>query len=352
MFQPESFQFPSLTGEGIVHARLYRPEPVSRNLIRIKHSRFAEKPAAQPKQLVQIVHGMAEHSLRYDEFCCFLAGQGKAVCIHDHAGHGLTAVDPDRLGYFGCPGGWLNVLDDVSETRRQALSRLADNDNLPGQWQSILLGHSMGSFISRLYCSREGDQLAAAIFSGTSGANPAVYIGHALARRSVKKNGPLHKDEFLANLTGMGFQKRIKNPRTSADWLTRDQDIVDAYLADHLCGFTFSAAGYADLYRWIMEVSSRNWAGKVPSELPVLVFSGSEDPVGQYGRGPRQVCRWLKRNGNDVQLNLYAEGRHEMLNEINRQSVWQDITNWLNMLTVEKLNEGGSDERGDRHDHN
>lgn len=302
----KSVSFASHTGEGQIQGRIYLPA------------------FGRPQQLLQIVHGMAEHMARYDSFCSMLAKKGLAVCIQDLAGHGLSAAAPEKLGYFGTENGYIKVLDDVQEMAGQAIAIIGEKE-MP----RFILGHSMGSFIARLYCARYGEQLTGAIFSGTRGADSMVNVGIMLARRSVRKNGALFKDEFLAGLTGKGFLKRIKNARTPVDWLSRDSDIVDAYLADPLCGFTFTAAGYLDLYRWIREVSSRQWAQQVPRQINILLFAGEEDPVSSYGRGPKQVAGWLKDSGHQVELVLYPGGRHEMLNETNREDVWQMVLDWL-----------------------
>ncbi len=331
MVMIKQYAFPSKTGTGFIQARLYRPDCAVKPLSRVNaadNEPGAGKGAAAssgPLQLVQIVHGMAEHIKRYEPFCHYLASEGVAVCLHDQAGHGASVADRDKTGYFGTADGFLHLLDDVHETRRLALELLGQN-----KVQTFLLGHSMGSFISRCYCAKISHQLSGAIFSGTTGSNPVVYAGLKLAERSIRKNGPLYKDAFLARLTGQGFLKRIENPDTEVDWLTRDRDIVKAYDEDPLCGFTFTAAGYADLYRLLLAVSSKNWAKKMPADMPVYLFSGEQDPVGQYGKGPRQVYRWLETTGHSVTLKLYPEGRHEMLNETNRKQVWHDIMSWLN----------------------
>ena len=344
MVRVVDFSFESATGEGTVQAKLYLPEKALRTAEPTATADSAvlfnadsaskitddltDKPVDEkPLQLVQIIHGMAEHIRRYDSFCRFLAESGRAVCLHDQAGHGKTAPSEEKLGYFGQEEGWLRLLDDVSETRKQARQLLAEYG-----YESIasyLLGHSMGSFISRLYCVRENHQLAGAIFSGTAGRNPAVKFGLFLAERSVRKNGPLYKDAFLAKLTGQGFLRRIENPRTAVDWLTRDQEIVKIYDDDPLCGFTFTAAGYADLYRLLQAVSSAKWAKAMPLDLPLYMFAGEEDPVGAYGKGPAQIQAWLTEAGCQSSLKLYPGARHETLNETNRQIVWQDLVNWL-----------------------
>ncbi|NLO36704.1 MAG: alpha/beta hydrolase [Clostridiaceae bacterium] len=306
----ESFTFASATGTGLIQARLYRP-------------------AGEPRLLVQILHGMAEHMGRYDAFCRFLAGQGHAVLIFDLPGHGRSAVNPADLGYFGPRRGSQRVLADVStalELARQAV---------PGR-PCVLFGHSMGSFIARLVCAQSGDRYAGAVFSGTSGRNPAVLPGLALARLAVWLGGPRRPNAFLAKLMASGQLDRIENPRTSVDWLSRDEAIVDAYNADPRCGFTFTSAGYRDLLIWLHRVSRPDWASRVPRALPVLLLSGEADPIGQYGAGPRAVHELLRASGNQAELKLYAGGRHEMLNEVNRNQVWQDIADWHDRLASQE----------------
>lgn len=320
-----SIQFPSATRQGTIAANLYLPQL---------------KP---PALLIQVIHGMAEHRLRYAEFCDYLAEQGYAVSIHDQAGHGESVDRDEKLGYFGPHDGHDLVLDDITEARRQSLERIQHEWPETEQPPVVLFGHSMGSFIGRLYCRRYGHELAGAVFSGTSGRNPAIPLALWLARRSVRKNGPLYRDHFLAGLTARGMTAKITPLRTPLDWLSRDEAIVDAYIADPKCGFAFTAAGYADLYSWLKAISSPQWAAALPTTCPVLLISGSADPVGQYGRGPRQVARWLQATGHQTELRLYEGGRHEMLNEINRTEVWQDIADWLECVAgrPDPIKQGG-----------
>lgn len=313
-----TIDFLSATGTGTIHARLYLPQPLTDNNL-----------------LLQIVHGMAEHMERYHLFCQFLAGKGLAVCIHDQAGHGQSASSPAALGFFGESGGVENVQQDIDLLADIVLKKLADLPNGPKFWRRVLFGHSMGSFISRCYCTRPNINLAGAIFSGTKGSDPALSLGLLLAKRSVRKNGALFKDKFLASLSSQGNLKRIPQPKTEFDWLTRDQAIVDAYVADPWCGYTFTAAGYRDLFSWLILVSRKDWAAGVPASLPVLLISGSEDPVGQYGKGPRQVLQRLQATDHRAELKIYEGCRHEVLNEINCQEIWQDILSWLLALPVQ-----------------
>lgn len=314
-----AIDFQSATGTGTIHGRLYLPQQIT----------------AVNNLLLQIVHGMAEHMERYDLFCRFLAGKGLAVCIHDQAGHGQSASSPETLGFFDESGGVENVQQDIDLMADHVLEMLAALPDSPKTWRRVLLGHSMGSFIGRCYCTRPNNNLAGAIFSGTKGSDPALALGLFLAKRSIRKNGSLYKDNFIASLSSQGNLKRIPDAKTEFDWLTRDQAIVDAYVADPWCGYTFTAAGYRDLFTWIILISHKEWAASIPASLPILLVSGSEDPVGQYGKGPRQVLQRLADAGHRAELKIYDGCRHEVLNEINRQEVWQDILNWLLAMPVQ-----------------
>ncbi len=313
----QAVQFPSRTGAGTIQARIYRPDPLE----------------SSSGLLVQIIHGMAEHMARYDEFCRYLADQGIAVCIHDLPGHGRSVTAADKLGYFGADDAYRRVPLDIDELARITLDHL---NGLPGgrkKWRRVLLGHSMGSMISRLYIAKPDPQLSGVILSATAGSQMLKLIpGEILARLSVRRNGPFYPDEFLAKLTAGGFLNRIPQPRTPVDWLSRDQAVVEAYVADPLCGFTFTAAGYQDLCGWVRSVTGRRWAARVPAGLPVYLFAGLEDPVSNYGQGSRQVNRWLTGTGHPVTMKLYPDCRHETLNELNKTEVWQDIVSWLETL--------------------
>lgn len=294
----EELRFSSATGVAEIYAKLWIPEEA-------------------PKAILQVAHGMAEHIERYDAFASFLAAEGILVAANDHAGHGKSLGGEPVLGYFGEENGWSNVVADIATLRGKVSARYPD---VP----YIMMGHSMGSFLMRTFAARQGAGNAAFIFSGTGGRNPAVSAGKLVAKLEKRRNGPRQPSKMLQNMSFGSYNKAFAPNRTESDWLSRDEAQVDAYEADPLSGFAFTAEAMADLFEGLSEISSEAWAAKVP-DVPILLFSGDKDPVGANGEGVRQVAGWLKNTGHTVTLTLYPEGRHEMLNELNRQQVYEDV---------------------------
>ncbi len=270
----------------------------------------------------QILHGMAEHVTRYDAFASYLCAQGFAVFANDHIGHGRSAANDEELGYFGEENGWKAFARDA-----KALTDLARRE-YPGV-PVIVFGHSMGSFVARYYTELYGNEIDGAVYCGTSGENPAAGIAVGLASFIAKRRGSHYRSEFINRLAFGSYNKKCGTPRTAFDWLTKDAEMVDRYVQDPWCGFLFTAAGYHDLFSLLKHVSSSKWYQKVPYPLPILLTSGEMDPVGDYGKGVRQVYRDLKKTGHgDVTIKLYPDDRHEILNETDRDAVFTDIAAW------------------------
>ena len=280
-------------------------------------------PAEGPKAIFQIVHGMAEHGERYEDFAKYLCEKGFAVLVDDHVGPGRSVKSDKDLGYFGENGGWNAFVED-----ERTLTELvkAEYPDIP----IVFFGHSMGSFIAREYIRRYGkdERIKAAIFCGTSGKNPAAAIAITLAGTIAKAKGSRHKSKFIDKIAFGTYNKKCEG-RTAFDWLSTDTEQVDKYIADKYCGFLFTAAGYKDLFTILNKVSGKDWFEGVYSELSILVTSGEEDPVGTYGNGTKQVYNDLKLAGKkDVTLKIYPGMRHEILNEVNRAQVYEDIAAW------------------------
>ena len=273
----------------------------------------------QAKGLVQLVHGMAEHMHRYDATARALNAAGYHVVGHTHLGHGKLAK---IKGYFADEGGWEAVLSDTHTVRRWA------QEQFPGV-PCFLLGHSMGSFVVRCYALRHGD-LDGLIISGTGHfEKPILTAGSIIAAVQGLFGGAAKPCKLLHTMNFSANNKTVENPRTECDWLTRDAEQVDAYAADELCGFMFTAKAYADMFDGLKMLYPEK-LGTMNKDLPVYMLSGDHDPVGANGVGVRKVHDELKAAGiKDLTLKLYEGGRHEMFNEVNRQQVWADLAAWL-----------------------
>ena len=276
------------------------------------------------KAIVQVSHGMAEHSARYERFANALGRAGIGVYANDHRGHGQTAGDADKIGYFADANGWNQVVDDMV----RLTGIIAENH--PGI-PIFLFGHSMGSFLSRTYITRYGNEIKGAILSGTGG-DPGLLgkVGLMIARLESWFRGKTARSPMLNNLSFGGFNKAFKPNRTDFDWLSRDDAEVDKYVADPFCGGIFTAGFFVDLIGGINFINKPEAIGMVPKGLPIFLFSGALDPVGDNTKGVQQVCDGYKKAGiEDVSMKFYEGGRHEMLNETNRGEVFEDVIRWV-----------------------
>ena len=277
-------------------------------------------PEGEPKAILQLVHGMAEHIDRYDAPAKKLNEAGYLVVGHTHLGHGTDAA---THGYFAKENGWTALEDDVHALRQRMQQQYPA---LP----YFLLGHSMGSFVVRSYCLRYEQGLKGVIISGTGHFDPAILnLGGMIAALQCAFGMEKKPSKLLNDLNFKANNKQIENPRTDFDWLTRDAAEVDRYIADPLCGFTFTAGGYRDLFAGLKRLYPAKLAA-MDKDVPVLLFSGDKDPVGASGEGVRKVAAELTAAGvKDVTLKLYPDARHETLNETNREEVVGDLIAWL-----------------------
>ncbi|MDO6461739.1 alpha/beta fold hydrolase [Granulosicoccaceae sp. 1_MG-2023] len=274
----------------------------------------AEGAADAP--VIQILHGMAEHAGRYQAFAAQLQRAGYTVWLHNHRGHA------DRLpaGHLA-RGEWALLLDDIARIQ----------DTLPDGRRLILFGHSMGSFIARDFLCSYPQRADALILSGTGSAGALrLRAGRAMVAAVAALSGADKPSRFLSVLGFGSFNKRIADARTPADWLSRDPAAVQAYLSDPLCGRDCTPSFWYELTSALIRIHSKQAYRALPPSLPVYLFSGAEDPVGNYGKGVRQVRDALLEGGvRDVQMRLYGGGRHEMLQETNTEEVVRDLLEWL-----------------------
>ena len=271
------------------------------------------------KGAVLIVHGMSEHSGRYDHFASFLADKGLSVYAFDLRGHGKTGEAARAPGIFAESNGWYKVVEDIELWTGHIRSEHPD-------YPLFLFGHSMGSFLSRSYASLHGERLAGLVLSGTGG-DPglAATLGLLIARIAVSINGPEAESFLMDQLLFGAYARTVKNRRTRFDWLSRDDKTVDDYMADPLCGRVFTAGFYLDLIRGVRDLHKPANVRKTPLTLPIYLFSGSRDPVGGFSRGVTQVYKTYRKAGvQNLTLKFYSGARHEMLNETNRDEVYRD----------------------------
>ena len=279
----------------------------------------------KPKAVIQIAHGMAEHIKRYGDFANSLVEAGFLVYGSDHRGHGKTAGSLDKVGYFADENGWDIVVDDMYTVTKFIKEQ---NQGLPVYY----LGHSMGSLLLRDYISKYGSELKGAIISGTAG-NPGFLgkIALLIARIEGFFQGKKNRSILLTNLTFGGFNKSYKPKRTDFDWLSRDNKEVDKYINDPFCGGVFTNGFYCDLFEGVMKISNIDNIKNTPDDLEMLFFSGAEDPAGNFSKGVQFVIDMYKELGiRDLSFKFYKDARHETLNEINKQDVYNDVISWLN----------------------
>ena len=303
----KEFYFDSRDGKNKIHAVRWMPDSQSGAVC-----------------VVQVVHGMAEYAERYEEFAQFMTDRGIVVTGEDHLGHGKSVGEKGTYGYF-CEQDPATVL--VRDVHR--LKKITQ-ELYPGV-PYVILGHSMGSFITRNYMYRYGTGIAAAVVMGTGMQPMAVLkISKAIARLQRVFCGPAHVSRLIDKLAFGSYNKRIENARTPFDWLSRDAERVDRYIADPMCGFVFTVNGFSTLFELISRLYRRENLQQIPNNLPVYMVSGTGDPVGGYGKGVQKAYDSLREAGlENIELKLYEGGRHELMNETNRTEVMQGIYEWL-----------------------
>ena len=288
----------------------------------------------QPVAWLHIMHGMAEHSARYADLAACLNRHGIMVTAGDHRGHGMTGSSADSLYHFADHNGWNQMVDD----QWQLVSHIAKQQQLP----LIILGHSMGSFMATHFCQRYGQQLqqefnqslAGLVLSGSNYTPPTackIIAGVAWVERA--RVGGRNVSNILEQLSFGAFNRAFAPVRTEKDWLSKDHETVDRYIEDPWCGGAISTQSWLDFIQGLADIFDSKALSKIDNKLPVFLFSGSLDPVGGQGKGVIKLQQALLGAGvEQVDIKLYKEGRHEMLNETNREEVYQDLLNWIQTL--------------------
>lgn len=280
-------------------------------------------PEGKPKAVLQILHGIAEHVARYDAFAEYLCQSGYVVVAEDHMGHGQSIGENGIRGYFH--GGWFSA---VADSYRLLVIMQEAYPGLP----YVLFGHSMGSFMARTILAKYPESgISACIVCGTAW-QPAAMLkaGVPMAKLICRLDGETNPSQKLQGIAFGGYNKRVERKRTEYDWLSRDTKCVDAYIADPLCGFTASAGLLRDMMMGIAYIQKPETLASMRKDLPVFFIAGGDDPVGAYGDGVRKAAQMFRKAGMEqVAERIYPLCRHELLNEINKEEVYQDVTDWL-----------------------
>lgn len=296
--------------------------PSKSGLCEIKAWQWAPDNESDIKAILQIHHGMAEHCGRYKNAINAFVNMGYAVFMNDMINHGKSNSDKAMLGHFGDKEGYKDIIRDAKALMDIAKAEYPDK-------KYIISGHSMGSLIMRCFINEYGNCFDGAVFIGTSGTNPLAGISIGLTNLIGAVKGKTYKSSLLQTLGFSAYDKPFEH-RTHYDWGTRDTASVDDYQADEYCGFIFSAMGYQDLAKLCIDCNSKAWFDNVNKDMPILLISGSMDPVGNYEKGVKEVFGKLKATGHtNVDMKLYPEARHEILNELNKEDVYDYINNFI-----------------------
>lgn len=305
----ESFSFLSKDGRTKIHAVKWLPD------------------SGEGKAVIQLTHGMIEYIERYENFAKFLTDNDFIVYGHDHIGHGHSVRSKKDLGYFTENRPSDVLIDDMHHVRCIAQGEQGDKPY-------FMFAHSMGSFLLRKYLTKYNDNLTGAIICGTGYSTAqTTNMGLRITWLASKAKNSHFRSQFITNLTYSKAYKKFdmtgKNPKNS--WLTRDEEVVKKYYSDSLCSYLFTMNGYKGLMEAVGFSCKQENVNKIPSRLPIFIISGEDDPVGDLGVGVRQVYNMFRRSGKkDLSFKLYEGFRHEILNEIGKEEVYNDVLKWMN----------------------
>ncbi|MBM4375370.1 MAG: lysophospholipase [Deltaproteobacteria bacterium] len=285
------------------------------------------EPSDAPRGIVQIAHGMAEHALRYAEVAEFLAARGYLVVAHDHRGHGRSMRPGEEPGHMADEDAFAKAVEDLHR-----VNRLAAREH-PGLGVA-LVGHSMGSFMSQNLAFAHPEDVVAVVLVASNGRPPLLaQAGRGVARLERARLGRRGRSTLLNKLSFEDFNARFRPNRTAFDWISRDEAVVDAYVADPLCGFMVSVQTWVDFLDALPTLTRPDNLARIPKDLPIYAVAGEQDPVGDMGQGVRRLVESYRSAGlRRVTERLYPGGRHEILKETNRADVLTDLAAWLEPL--------------------
>lgn len=278
------------------------------------------------KGVVQISHGMCEYIDRYDEVAKYFISKGYVVAGHDHIGHGDSVNSENERGFFAKDGGYKYLVEDLHYMTKIIKKRY---QNVP----YFLLGHSMGSFITRCYISKYGEEISGVILIGTMGSQWMLDAGIQLADRLIQKKGEMYRSKKLDQLSFEFANINFEPILTKYDWTCSDEAVVNAHVNDKKMTFIFTASAFKDLFYLVKYCNDEKYVRNTPKTLPMLIMSGDMDPVGEEGTGVKRVYELYKKIGiKDITFRLYKDCRHELLNEKNKFDIYKDIEDWIELI--------------------
>lgn len=297
--------YPSSDGVHTIYAEIYVPK------------------TATAKGIVQLAHGMTDYPARYKALADYLTGEGYIFAGNHHLGHGRSVSNPDDYGFFATKGGVDCILKDLKAMNKYL------RDTFP-TLPLVLMGHSMGSFIARLYATAYPHTIKGLIIHGTAGPNPLANVGIMLSKLIASSKGERYRSPFITSMAFSSYNDKFPKEEGDKAWLTRDVEKVAGKSSDSMANFTFTLSGYMDLFRLIRDSNSNKWFNELSKTTPTLIMSGDMDPVGNYGKGPRFVYKKLMLKGHtNLSIKMYEGARHELFNEFGREEIFADMVEWL-----------------------
>ena len=283
---------------------------------------YIYNPLTEPKAVIQLTHGMCEYIERYEAFIDFLCSNDFAVCGHDHLGHGKSVINDDYLGYFASEKGWQYLVKDPVQMTKIIRKRYHD---IP----LFLVGHSLGSLTARVALAKCDCFYNGVILLGALNTKVKIDAVMAMADTIRRVNGDMYRSELIEKIIYGYTNLKISDPINKFGWLTRDDELVYKFYDNPKCNYIFTASAYCDMIKLFMYATDKKCIESIPGDKPILILGGDADPIGQWGKGPRELFAMLENAGcTAVEMKLYNGARHELLNEINRNEVYNDILKW------------------------